>query len=104
MRMRQLLRQSVNRALETCHALLLPTLPMAAPTLGAATVDIGGQREPVRAAMLRLTQLFNVTGHPALALPAGLGVDRMPRSLQVICGTTVEVIEAALTVERCLAE
>ena len=103
MRMRQLLRDSVDRALTDCQALLLPTLPMAAPTLGAATVDIGGKREPVRAAMLRLTQLFNVTGHPALALPAGLGRDRMPRSLQVICATTPEVIEAALAVERCLA-
>ena len=33
--------------------------------------------------MLRLTQLFNVTGHPAMAVPAGLGRDGLPRSVQI---------------------
>ena len=51
---------------------MLPTLPIGAPPLGAATVDFGERQEPVRAVMLRLTQLFNVTGHPALAMPAAV--------------------------------
>jgi aspartyl-tRNA(Asn)/glutamyl-tRNA(Gln) amidotransferase subunit A len=28
-----------------------------------------GEIVPTRAAMLRLTQLFNITGHPAISLP-----------------------------------
>ena len=52
-------------------ALVLPTLPIPAPLIGATTVQIGGRPEPVRNVMLRLTQLFNVTGHPAIALPDG---------------------------------
>ena len=84
MQLRELLRRASTGRSKTCDALLLPTLPMAAPPLGAATVDVGGRREPVRAAMLRLTQLFNITGHPALALPAGLGRDGLPRSLQLV--------------------
>ena len=39
--------------------------------LGAATVRVGGSEEPVRNITLRLTQLFNVTGHPAITLPCG---------------------------------
>ena len=39
---------------------------------------------PVRAAMLSLTQLFNITGHPAIALPAGRGPEGLPRSLQLV--------------------
>ena len=56
-------------------ALLLPTLPMPAPRLGVATVKLGGVEEPVRNMMLRLTQLFNVTGHPAITLPCGATTD-----------------------------
>ena len=101
--LRRRLTAHVDQALERCDALLLPTLPTGAPALGAATVEAAGRREPVRAAMLRLTQLFNVTGHPALALPAAVGRDGLPRSLQVVCRETSRVLEAALALERCLS-
>jgi aspartyl-tRNA(Asn)/glutamyl-tRNA(Gln) amidotransferase subunit A len=84
MDLRTALAAAVDRAIEGCHALLLPAQPMGAPRVGAATVDVAGQTEPVRAAMLRLTQLFNVTGHPALALPGSHDVDRLPRGLQLV--------------------
>jgi aspartyl-tRNA(Asn)/glutamyl-tRNA(Gln) amidotransferase subunit A len=82
--LRRVLTQAVDRALESCDALLLPTLPIPAPTLGVATVEIDGMKEPVRGAMLRLTQLFNLTGHPAIALPAGRTRDGWPVSMQLI--------------------
>jgi Asp-tRNA(Asn)/Glu-tRNA(Gln) amidotransferase A subunit family amidase len=78
------LTRAVDRALDDCDALLLPTLPIAAPPLGAATVEVAGASEPTRAAMLRLTQLFNITGHPSLALPAPQDVDALPRSVQIV--------------------
>ena len=84
MRLRVALTRAVDRALDDCDALLLPTLPIAAPPLGAATVDVAGTSEPTRGAMLRLTQLFNMTGHPSLALPAPQDVDALPRSVQLV--------------------
>jgi aspartyl-tRNA(Asn)/glutamyl-tRNA(Gln) amidotransferase subunit A len=84
MRVRDALVADVDAALEGCDALLLPTLPIAAPPLGAATTDINGTAEPIRAVMLRLTQLFNITGHPSLALPAPQDLDPLPRSLQIV--------------------
>jgi aspartyl-tRNA(Asn)/glutamyl-tRNA(Gln) amidotransferase subunit A len=84
MKLRDVLTRSVDRSLEHCDVLLLPTLPMAAPLLGSSTIEIKGRTEPVRGAMLRLTQLFNLTGHPAVALPAGLGRDGLPRGLQLV--------------------
>ena len=80
----QRLTRAVDRALEGCDALLLPTLPIAAPLIGAATVDVDGRQEPVRAVMLRLTQLFNITGHPAISLPAGLTADGWPVGMQLV--------------------
>lgn len=78
METREQLRDSVDAALDGCDALVLPTLPIVAPKLGAVDVAMdNGETVPVRAAMLRLTQLFNLTGHPAISLPlssAGLPV------------------------------
>ena len=62
-----------------CDALLLPTLPIGAPPLGATTVEFGDRDEPVRAVMLRLTQLFNVTGPPGdRDAGRGRGSDGLP--------------------------
>ena len=82
-------------------ALLLPALPIPAPPLGAATVPVGDRHEPVRALMLRLTQLFNVTGHPAIALPARRSPDALPRGLQLVgaLGQTPRLLEIAASVE-----
>jgi aspartyl-tRNA(Asn)/glutamyl-tRNA(Gln) amidotransferase subunit A len=105
MRLRETLAAEVDRTLDECDALLLPTLPIPAPPLGAATVDINGTSEPIRAAMLRLTQLFNITGHPSLALPAPQEVDALPRSVQIVGRRhhTDRLLAIALTVEQCLA-
>jgi aspartyl-tRNA(Asn)/glutamyl-tRNA(Gln) amidotransferase subunit A len=92
----------VDRALEHCDALLLPTLPIPAPVLGEASVEIDGTREPVRTAMLRLTQLFNITGHPAMAVPAGTTRDGWPVSVQLVghIAGTRRLIQVGAIVER----
>ena len=76
-----------------------------APPLGAASVPVGRTTEPVRAIMLRLTQLFNITGHPAIAIPCGNGADGLPRSLQLVGhrGATDRLLEVAAAVERQMA-
>ena len=101
MDLRAALTAAVDAALEGCHVLLVPGQPMAAPLLGAPTVEIDGRTEPVRAAMLRLTQLFNVTGHPAIALPGTHDVDRLPRGVQLVGRRqqTERLLEIAAAVE-----
>ena len=99
--LRTVLRRAVEEAMTGCDALLLPTLAIPAPTLGATTVDVDGTQEPIRAAMLRLTQLFNMTGHPAIALPAGTTDDGWPVSVQLVgrLDGTSRLIEIASVVE-----
>ncbi|MBI3400680.1 MAG: amidase [Acidobacteria bacterium] len=85
---RELLRREVDAALGAHDALILPTLPIPAPLIGADTVQIAGKAEPVRNVMLRLTQLFNVTGHPAIALPSGTTKAGLPCSVQLVGNRT----------------
>ena len=105
MHARAALRRAVDRTLEGLDALLLPALPIGAPVLGAGSVTIGAAVEPVRAMMLRLTQLFNVTGHPAIALPCGVGRDGLPRAIQLVGhrGSTERLLAVAAAVERQIA-
>jgi aspartyl-tRNA(Asn)/glutamyl-tRNA(Gln) amidotransferase subunit A len=102
MRLRQILTREVDRALRECDALLLPAMAVPAPPIGASTVEVDGISQPVRAAMLKLTQLFNMTGHPAIVLPGGDGRDRLPRALQLVGqrGRTERLLDIAAAVER----
>lgn len=102
---REVLRREVDAALSGHDALVLPTLPVPAPPIGANTVRVGSRDEPVRNLMLRLTQLFNLTGHPAISIPCGGTPAGLPCGLQLvgIIGRTDALLSAALTAERQLA-
>jgi aspartyl-tRNA(Asn)/glutamyl-tRNA(Gln) amidotransferase subunit A len=106
---REQLRIAVDAALHgpsACDALVLPTLPIVAPALGAADVAMDAPGAPplaVRAAMLRLTQLFNMTGHPAISLP--IRTAGLPVGLQLVGrrDRTEDLLAIATTCERVLA-
>src|SRR5262249_36152865 len=101
---RNALTREVDAALLGCDALLLPTLPIPAPPIGATTVDVSGAQQPIRPLMLKLTQLFNMTGHPAFALPGGNTRAGLPCSLQLV-GTrmqTESLARVSLRVEKTL--
>jgi aspartyl-tRNA(Asn)/glutamyl-tRNA(Gln) amidotransferase subunit A len=104
MRLREALTRSVVRALERVDALILPTLPIPAPRIGATTVDVDGIQAPVRATMLSLTQLFNMSGHPAISLPAGNGPDGLPRGVQLVGhrSRTERLLDIAASVEEVM--
>jgi aspartyl-tRNA(Asn)/glutamyl-tRNA(Gln) amidotransferase subunit A len=100
------LRREVDRALDGVDALMLPALAIEAPPIGATTMPVkGGGVEPVRNAMLRCTQLFNVTGHPAISLPCGTTRAGLPVGLQLVGhhGRTADLLCVAAAVERVLS-
>jgi len=95
----EILRREVDSALAGHAALVLPALPIPAPPIGAASVQVGAVTESVRNLMLRQTQLFNVTGHPAIALPAGDTRTGLPCSVQLVGAETDELLPVALACE-----
>jgi len=101
LRGRDVLRAIVDGALGAYDVLLAPTLPIEAPVIGTVSVTIDGVAEPVRNLMLRLTQPFNVTGHPAISIPCGMTKAGLPAGLQLVGrhGLTPELLGIALACE-----
>jgi aspartyl-tRNA(Asn)/glutamyl-tRNA(Gln) amidotransferase subunit A len=102
---REQLRRDVDAALAGCDALVLPTLPIPAPKIGVEMVQVGPAQQPLRNVMLRLTQLFNITGHPAISIPCGLTREGMPCGLQLVGprAQTGKLVQIALACEAVLA-
>lgn len=105
MRGKALIAREVDRALDGVDALVLPTLGIPAPPIGAQTMPVKGGPEAVRALMLRSTQAFNVSGHPAISIPCGKTRDGMPIGIQLVGhkGRTPALVQAALAVEAAIA-
>jgi aspartyl-tRNA(Asn)/glutamyl-tRNA(Gln) amidotransferase subunit A len=97
--------REVREVLNGRDGLLLPSMPVPATKLGAATVSLGGTEETVRNITLRLTQLFNITGHPAISLPCGKTGEGLPVGIQIVGvrNRTPELIVVAAAVEKALA-
>jgi aspartyl-tRNA(Asn)/glutamyl-tRNA(Gln) amidotransferase subunit A len=95
------LRSAVDGALANCHVLVLPTLPISPQTIGAETAMVGLVEEPLRPLTLRLTQLFNLTGHPAISLPCGVTREGLPVGFQMVGRRhqTPELLRVALSCE-----
>ncbi len=105
LRGRDQLRVEVDRVMAGRDGLMLPALAIPAPPIGAATVRLNDADEPIRNVMLRLTQLFNLTGHPSITLPCGTSTAGLPVGLQLAgpgAGTPA-LLQLARTIEARLA-
>jgi aspartyl-tRNA(Asn)/glutamyl-tRNA(Gln) amidotransferase subunit A len=101
---REVLIAEVDAALAECDALLLPSVPIPAHKLGVSSVRIGGSEESIRNITLRLTQLFNVTGHPAITIPCGSTPEGLPIGAQLVGrrGATSRLLTVARALESYL--
>ncbi|HKW01438.1 MAG TPA: amidase [Vicinamibacterales bacterium] len=99
------LRRAVDAELDGVDALVLPTLVVTAPAIGSTDAALGSNAPVlnVRAAMLRNTQLFNLTGHPAISLP--LRAAGLPVGLQLVGrhGGTSRLLEIAAACEKIIS-
>ncbi len=77
-------RRETEGVLQQVDALLTPAVPIAAPKLGTALVEVEGVKEPLGNAVTRYLTFFNMTGHPALTLPSGLNGLGLPMAVQIV--------------------
>jgi len=81
--------------------LVTPTEPVPAYKIGTATLVVKGKEEPAREMMVRHTRFANMTGGPALTVPAGLVPPGLPCGLQVMgkAGEDIKVLRAGYAYE-----
>jgi aspartyl-tRNA(Asn)/glutamyl-tRNA(Gln) amidotransferase subunit A len=94
----------IDRALDGVDGLVLPALAIPAPPLGATTMPVKGGADAVRTLMLRCSQPFNLSGHPAISIPCGRTRDGLPIGLQLVGhkGRTPALVQAALAAEAAI--
>lgn len=92
------------QALTEHDVLVLPTVAVPAPRIGAETVAVAGVELPVELVLTRLTSPFNAAGLPVVSVPVG-AADGLPIAVQVAGrpGDDHTVLAVAAEVERRVA-
>jgi aspartyl-tRNA(Asn)/glutamyl-tRNA(Gln) amidotransferase subunit A len=81
---RALVRADVDAALSRRDVLLAPGTPVAAPGVDERQVTLGDGPSDVRAALLRYTRPFNLSGHPVCSVPCGFTAGGLPIGMQLV--------------------
>ena len=103
-RVRRKLTASFRRLFKRVDLLVLPTTCIAAPRLKTSRVVVGNTSMDVRTALLRLTELFNLVGAPAISIPCGATREVLPVGLQLVGDVLADqrLLSAALSFEKVL--
>ena len=108
-RVRRLICQEFEQALEKVDVIIAPTVPVPAPTIEECTkgyLERDGRRIPLldkRGNYLMLSTIpFNVTGLPSMTVPCGFSALGLPIGMQIVGGLFREetVIQVAHSYER----
>jgi aspartyl-tRNA(Asn)/glutamyl-tRNA(Gln) amidotransferase subunit A len=81
---RQEIKDAFLKAMSEYDALLVPTTVISAPPLNQKEVNIEGKTIEVYLSLSRLTTVFDITGLPALNIPAGLVDSKLPVGVQLV--------------------
>jgi aspartyl-tRNA(Asn)/glutamyl-tRNA(Gln) amidotransferase subunit A len=94
--------QAVREALTEVDVLASPTVPIAAPEIGAEMVTVGGQELPLIVVAIANTAPYNMARVPAISVPCGTTSAGLPIGFQIAGRPFDEttVLRAAHTYEQ----
>ena len=79
-----LVRADVDAALARRDVLLAPSTPIVAPGVDERQAVLGDGPADVRSALIRFSRPFNLSGHPACAVPCGFTDGGLPIGMQLV--------------------
>ena len=82
-RLRTVIRRRMAAAMAPFDAVITPTVPIQPPMAGVPAHVTGDDPDQSLYTLIRFTVVFNVTGHPAISIPAGDDRDGLPFGLQI---------------------
>ncbi|MGE3784814.1 MAG: amidase [Alphaproteobacteria bacterium] len=97
-------RGTIARAFEGVDLIIGPTLALAPPVVGSRHVRIGPVEMGIVGALMRETCPFNVSGHPAIAMPARRRIGSVPVSIHVAGKSDMQLLGAASIIEKALSD
>jgi aspartyl-tRNA(Asn)/glutamyl-tRNA(Gln) amidotransferase subunit A len=80
---RAVIRNEVEACLARLDVLIAPATPIAATPVGQTEVAIGNEKQDVRGSLTRFNRIFNLSGHPACAVPCGFTPAGLPIGMQI---------------------
>jgi aspartyl-tRNA(Asn)/glutamyl-tRNA(Gln) amidotransferase subunit A len=83
-RVRRVVRKAWAKTFASVDCLLTPASQAVATRFGAQTVDLPGGPTPLLHAYLGLLLPFNLSGHPAIAVPCGFSREGLPIGMQLV--------------------
>lgn len=105
-RTQNLYREEMKRVLREVDLLLTPATPCVAPKIDSSFVELGGKPVPVGNTVTMFFSFFNMTGNPAISVPAGFHSTGLPIGFQLVGRHFDEagVLQAAMTYESRIGE
>ncbi|MFX0578560.1 amidase [Nocardia nepalensis] len=102
MRRGEALAHRVDRIFDHCDLLLTPTIAHRPPRVGVLDHANSVRAQVASIPMVAYTGLWNVTGHPAASLPAGIATDGLPLAVQLIAPANGEttILSVAAQLEQ----
>jgi aspartyl-tRNA(Asn)/glutamyl-tRNA(Gln) amidotransferase subunit A len=83
-RVRRQMTDELEALLASVDAIVLPAVSVTAFQVGSDGFGVKDQTGSPLRLLGKFAPLFNMTGHPAMVLPCGLGSDGLPTSLQLV--------------------
>jgi len=105
-RVRSRLKRDLRESFERIDILFTPTVVIEPPAWGAAAISLeGGESHEVLETLVRCLAPFNLSGYPAISIPAGTGDLGLPIAVQLVGRPFAEreLFRAARDLERAFA-